>query len=68
METPISTHMGRYHFFDVLKMTFFEYVPDVDRGGDIDRILLQRESKWIHTLATTVHPGLKESLSFKPFL
>lgn len=58
--------MGLYHAFDLSKTFFFalEYVPDFDGGGDIERILLQRESKWIHTLAATVHPG---SLRFKPF-
>lgn len=40
--------MGLFHAFDVSKIKLFalEYVPDFDRGGDIDRVLLQRESKW----------------------
>lgn len=47
METPISRHMGLYHSFQVSKMKFFalEYVPDHGRGGDVDRLLLQRGTK-----------------------
>lgn len=59
-ETPISRHMGLFHSFQVSKMKFFalEHVPIHERGGDVDKILLQRETKWIHTLSATSHPGL----------
>lgn len=65
METPISRHMGLYHSFQVSKMNFFalEHLPTHVRGGDLDRTLLQRETRWINSLAATVHPGLNESIS-----
>lgn len=70
METSISRHIGLYHNFDPLKMKFFalEHVPSHYIGGDIDRVLLQKESKWFYTLLATNYPGLNESMSFKPFL
>lgn len=70
METPISRHMGLCHQFDDSKMHFsaMEYAPPNERGGDYDRTLLQRETKWIFTLNALKHPGLNDVLSYKPFL
>lgn len=62
--------MGLYHQFDATKMIFFalEHIPTNERGGDVDKLLLQRETKWIFNLSTTKHPGLTDALSFKPYL
>lgn len=69
-ESPISCHMGLCHQFDCTKKNFFalEYIPINERGGDVDKLLLQRETKWIFNLSATKHSGLNDSLSFKPFL
>lgn len=49
METPISRHMGLYHNHNLTMIGFFvlEHIPPHDRGGDIDKQLLQLEAKWI---------------------
>ena len=70
METPISRHMGLFHNFDSSCMHFFalEHIPPGDRGGDYDKLLLQKEAKWIHQLSALKSPGLNDGFSFKPFL
>ena len=70
METPISRHSGIYHEFNSKKMKFsaLEYITPGERGGNYDKILLQKEAKWIHCLTALTLPGLNEALSFKPFL
>lgn len=70
METPISRHMGLLHHFDCSKMHFFalKHIPPGDRGGDYDKILLQREARWIHELSALKYPGLNDAYSFKSFL
>lgn len=68
-ESPISCRMELYHQFDATKMTFFalEHIPTNERGGDVDRLLLRRETKLIFNLSATKYPGLNDALSFKPF-
>lgn len=70
IETPISRHMGIFHHFDSLKLHFsaLEHIPPGDRGGDYDKILLQKEAKWIYELSALKYPGLNNAFSFKPFL
>lgn len=70
METPISRHMGLYHNFDSSKMHFYalEYIPPEERGGNYDKLLLQREARWIHDLSALKHLGLNDAFSFKLFL
>lgn len=41
--------------------------PNV-RGGDLDCMVLQRETQCIHLLRTTHPPGLNEAVSLKSFL
>lgn len=38
------------------------------KGGDIDKRLLQLETQWIFHLEATKPPGINENISFKPFL
>lgn len=70
METPISRHVGLCHNFNLNSICFFslEHIPHHERGGDIDRKLLQLETRWIYLLQATRHPGLNEGISYKPFL
>lgn len=39
-----------------------------NRGGDWDKILLQRETRWIVALQATLPPGLNDYISYRPFL
>lgn len=57
LERPISCHMGLYHEFNAFKMRFFVlgYMPKHDRVGDVDKLLLQHETKWIFNLSATNH-------------
>lgn len=68
--TSINRHIAVHHDFNphVVGFTALEHIPTHVRGGDIDQKLLQLETKWIHTLDATRHPGLNEGISFKPFL
>lgn len=38
------------------------------KGGDILKILSQRETFWIETLKATRFPGLNEDIDYSPFL
>lgn len=70
METPISRHVGLQHNFDANCLHFFalEHIPPGVRGGDYDKLLLQKEARWIHELSALQHPGMNDAFSFKPFL
>lgn len=70
METPISHHVGLYHNFNLKTIGFFslEHLPQQGRGGDLDKKLLQLETRWIYSLQATRHPVLNEGISYKPFL
>lgn len=62
--------MGLYHNHNLAMIGFFalEHIPPHDRGGDIDKQLLQLEAKLIYLLQATRTPGLNEGISYKPFL
>lgn len=49
METPISRHVGLYHNLNLNSICFFsiEHIPHHEWCGDIDRKLLQLETRWI---------------------
>ncbi|XP_073508111.1 uncharacterized protein [Phyllobates terribilis] len=51
-----------------LKVRGIEHVQFGIRGGDIRKILAQRECKWIYVLGTRAPMGLNEAFSFSPFL
>lgn len=38
----------------------YKCVPLTESGGDFDKILLQREDKWISNLCTLKYPGLND--------
>lgn len=70
MDTAIARHVGLYHNFNPRTIKFYalEHVPLDERGGSVDRTLLQLEARWIYALQATHFPGLNESLSYRPFL
>lgn len=43
-------------------------IPIPTRGEDWNKLLLQREQRWIFRLQATIYPGLNESITFAPFL
>ena len=50
------------HDICTLRFQGIEVVNAPKRGGDRDRLLLQREAFWIHTLNTEYPKGLNEEL------
>lgn len=70
METPISRHVGLQHNFDSSCLHFFalEHIPPGDRGGDYDKLLLQKEACWIQELSALKYPGMNDAFSCKSFL
>lgn len=50
--------------FESQNMKFFalEHIPPHERGGDNDKSLLQRETKWIYTLSATRYPRLNYAI------
>lgn len=68
--TALNRHVAREHHYDpdVIRFAALEHVPPHIRGGDIDTILLQMETRWIHLLDAVRFPGLNEYISFKSFL
>lgn len=56
--TTIGRHTGLYHRYNSLAVQFLVLkVLAIDpRGGDRDRVLLQREALWIERLTATIPP------------
>ncbi|XP_077339255.1 uncharacterized protein LOC143983433 [Lithobates pipiens] len=67
---PVGRHVVTVHDYRMPKFTFvaLDRIHIPARGGDWNKILLQREQRWIHNLDATSAPGLNESTSFAPFL
>lgn len=70
MNYPMAKHYQQtgHSSPNSLKAFVIECVPVNLRGGDRLKLLLQRETYWIHTLNATVHPGLNEEIDFSPYL
>lgn len=69
LNTPIGHHIGLKHNYDTLAMILaLDHVWENPRGGDLDRQVLQHETRWIHHLRTTMSPWLNDAISFVPFL
>ncbi|XP_056407822.1 uncharacterized protein LOC130303807 [Hyla sarda] len=69
-EKPLSLHMLRHHADTPFNLDFqvIEVLkPDI-RGGDLDKRLLQAETRWIYRLKTITPYGLNDQLSFCPFI
>lgn len=69
-KSAIGKHMALVHNYTPVQITFVPlmHIPQNPRGGDWQQSLLRADARWIYRLRALILPGLKESLSFKPFL
>lgn len=69
-DLPLGRHVTLVHGgkFPSIKFLILDRIHPSPRGGDWNKILLQRELKWIHLLKATIPPGLNEAVCFRPFL
>ena len=66
---PVAAHFKKAgHNLNNLRYVGVEKVEKPPRGGDLDRLLLQRETYWIYFLNTMSPDGLNEEFDIKPFL
>ncbi|XP_073478692.1 uncharacterized protein [Aquarana catesbeiana] len=67
---PLGRHVARYHNYRLpsVNFTVLDRIHLPLRGGDWNKVLLQREMRWIRYLRATTPPGLNETESFRPFL
>lgn len=67
---PWGHHVALVHseHFPKVSVLVLDHLHQTPRGGDLNKLLLQREMRWISNLNATSPPGLNEILSFKPFL
>lgn len=67
---PLVRHVSAFHTGNFPRVSFFilyRVHPGL-RSGDWNKILLQKEQKWIYRLQATKPPGLNDAISFRPFL
>ena len=68
-KSPVARHFNNIkHDICTLRFQGIEVVKPLKRGGDRDRVLLQREAYWIHALNTVFPKGLNEELLLHCFL
>lgn len=69
-DLPLGHHVLYFHggIFSLIKFLTLDRVHPGLRGDNWNKILLQREQRWIYKLNATSFPGLNEMISFKPFL
>lgn len=69
-KATIGKHMALDHNYQCGELTFppLAVIPPNERGGDWDKVPLQKESSWIFKLQAHVHPGLNDCISYAPFL
>lgn len=69
-DLPLGRHVRDHHTgkFPLVHFTILDRVHPDTRGGDWNKILLQREVCWIASLNATQFPGLNTQMSFRPFL
>ncbi|OCT87222.1 hypothetical protein XELAEV_18020920mg [Xenopus laevis] len=67
--TSVANHINTMHAGNIEMMRFFgiQKVLNSTRVGDLNRKLLQKEAKWIYTMASKAPYGLK-GFTFTPFL
>lgn len=66
---PLACHfMEMEHTVASLRYIGIEKVETPRRGGDLDRILLQREAEWIHRLDSLAPRGLNVDFDLRCFL
>ena len=68
-KSPVARHFNTTkHDICTLRFQGIEVVNPLKRGGDRDKLLLQREAYWIHVLNTVFPKGLNEELLLNCFL
>ena len=68
-KSPVARHFNSAgHEVCSLRFQGIEAVQPLKRGGNRDRLLLQREARWIHNLQTEHPKGLNEELLLGCFL
>ena len=68
-KSSVARHFNAVgHDVCTLRFQGIEVVNPLKRGGDRDKVLLQREAYWIHTLQTEHPKGLNEELLLGCFL
>lgn len=69
LDKPVAVHfIKQNHQVHEMKGMVIEHVPPLNRGGDRNRRLLQRESFWIYTLDTVTPRGLNINFGFHCYL
>ncbi|XP_053556225.1 uncharacterized protein LOC128647464 [Bombina bombina] len=67
-EQPVPRHfVDRQHRVSDLKYTIIDHIPPLSRGGDRNKLLLQRESRWMYKLETVTPKGLNAFLDWQIF-
>ncbi|OCT57179.1 hypothetical protein XELAEV_18003877mg [Xenopus laevis] len=65
---PMSRHFLLHgHNSNQLRWMVLQVVSEPTRGGDFDRMLLQKEVMWIDKLNSMAPVGLNEDLSYSCF-
>lgn len=69
-ELPLGRHVRLIHDGKLpdIKFLILDRIHPNTQGGDWNKILLQRETRWITNLRANQPPGLNEVVSFRPFL
>lgn len=69
-DLPLGRHVTNFHNGLPPKISFLilDRVHTSRRGGDINKLLLQQEQRWIFHQNATQPPGLNGSISYRPFL
>lgn len=69
IHSPLAIHCTQKgHMMHSLRFWAIEKVDRNPRGGDYEKLLLQRETMWIHRLNCIAPFGLNEQLDFSCFL
>lgn len=69
-ELPLGRHVSGYHagVCPRFQSVILDHIHPNMRGGEWNKLLLQREARWIMELNATHPPGLSTQLSYRPYL
>lgn len=69
-DTPIARHTWSHHNGDTQQIKFMgiDHIILTNREGDIDRLILQRETWWIFKLGTMSPNGLNKQMDFTCYI